>query len=991
MRDRNYLLSKLLLVGLTITPVLLGYSRDPILDLKAKGSDIKIIEPSSSSPKSCSEDVCVRTFLFTINTSILARYKSPFLGYHSASLDSYVKIDNNPFNEVANRNELHLSWFKFKTYAVFIPNQNSNILQTETTPSISDQSRNIFDSTPKSPAEHSVKNDHTIEVVCLSPVGTKKLGMENPKIFFGSKDDIESLQATFSFFNVHLYIIAAILAIIFGVSLCLSEPVQKKGDEQKILFQSVIVFLALAGFSHYFDNDFISLGIPRTFVEGFVRIIFGVVVSIFFLDGKKQKTALIVYFIFILPCLFDSPLKDFFLHTLYRWVFLSYTLILCSAIIKGKTNLLFSAFAILAIKDTLTLHNILPLTSGLYMFPLGLPGVLVLANSAYLQKIIENQIFLARTKEIGRLIDRLRTVGDGTDADWENLFRKLTRSLNSATKATKISICYLRPNGTVTFSFNSHVFKSYKDGKIPRKFSRVIQTKTPMWWVNAKTLSEIGPISDSTNSSHYNTDMACLIPIVGGGKVFGAIAFTDFSNYTELFGNRERQTEIEGIIGRYLDFLTSWLMKFAHDNSIGRQRLSNDLITFFTSKSAVCTTRTQTIESFLDAIDHLFPCKSLYFRFDPDNERRLHLVASKNLSEAEVETWSRIPFRARENNKHSPFAICINDRIPVYLPDITNLSNLLIPESLKVFQLSNARTFCSLPVLLGDKVLGLITLLDSNLHSESLKSAELMMSTPLTCLAYRLEQMTEHEELGKKEYLLSKLVSADLMTSLKQSLDQEKQLAIGKVEHTFIIAHGKRRSASDGLDVSDPRNYAERLSLQFSVYRNILSEYKGHLEDLKWDGLASIIPASRDKQEVPLEVCMQYLSQILQTSSNEKHSLGSNVIIFHRGDLFRGLLSSKQRLATEICGNELVNAIELKRALSDSNTDAVLGISSQFLFHLRPEYEMMLAACTLGTLEVKHTRITLALYSLNGIRSIFESIKALQARGLTSGSFGTKN
>jgi len=935
---RKYNVSTVLFAFLIVSPVLVGLSRDYFINRSISNKNIHLVTPMVVSEKTCLLDICKQTYDFILPETIRENNDYPAIGYYSAFADSFITVNGADLGRVSAKSDVIISWFQFHTH---------------TLTSLS-------------------RGDARITVNCISPMGTNKLGMDNPNLLFGNKRDIDAIASLFSFFSIHIYLLSAFFVSALGAGLLLTESVRKSMGERRLIAQTLVSVFALFLYSHYFDVSLINIGIPKHIVEIATRLWFGPILAAFFiLKNRTAVVASIAYVLFYVPALLNIPFGNEMALYGNRWIFTIITLAFCFALIRRKLPLYYSPFALLLTKDAATVQGLIPLTSGVYLWILGIPGVFLLANVRHLKQIIDDQVFIMRTKEVARIFDRMKQTGQTTVEDWQILLKRFCSSLSQATDAKRISVCYLLAERPIILSFNNGIFKPINDGKLPNKFARVIQTKSPLWFVNKKTLERLAPATPGGTQIEYRTDFACLIPIVSGGEVFGAISLTDFENES-VRNNAEQQEEMKIIISRYVDHLSQLLMKKSKDNTIQRQHRSGEIITLFSRRILVSGDQKSIVTAFLDSIDNCFPCQALYFSYD-STDSRMRLLSGKNIAPEILALWAAVPFRAAKENLHAPFPIAINDRIPVYVGDITTLDRVLLTQSVELFKKTQTRTLFAAPIVFGDRVFGLVCLLDRTPHNQNLREAEYILDAPMKYLSLMLFQTENKTRLLNQEQVES---DKDAKNISNKANNQMHALLLAQCERTVV---NSIPSESVGGSVDAVSKYYDRLL-------PAAEKARAYLQNNQKGEMTTVIPLTDNNKMLPLETCLSYLENVRSALNiNDNDNSGDRLFwILDRGEVLK---KSQNNADYEFCGPDISTLLDTGEDMS-LIAEICMAVTSRFYFQIRPEFQQLIKQTADLAFDGHADKHNIYVFKKSGLVKLVKQTKILNGRGLFSGTPG---
>ena len=688
-------------------PIILVSGRDVVLRELSEYFHVTKLAPSMVSKPSCENDICSTSTSFDLNQEIIKKYKNTTVGTYGAEIDSYLNVFGEDIEPIKTKNEIRPTWMKFRTWSIDTKNASSG----------------------------------TVKLICISPMGTKKLGLASNALYIGSKNDLEIIQFVHSLYNIHSYFLLALAILFVGFFIFFSATIVDSISTSELIKKTLVLSFASILFSTILDDLFVGIGIPFPVIPNLPQLLWGPVLLLSVFDpGNKRKFFITLWIIRIICSSASWKYQEFFLYNTYRWAVLTVIVVSAIEVFKNPKKRFVTPYLIFAFWDYLCLINFVAVRSAVYLSPLGFFGLFISEHIGYLSAILDHHIYWYERRVLSKRLQELRDAKSIDKEEWLALQIEVCKSLRNATGASRIGWVYLGFDSPIVLSVEGETVKKYEDGQLPPVFARVIQTKQSLWWVTDKELASFFPGHISRPSTNYKTNRAVVLPILVGADSYGAVALTEFENIQEIMNSDDKRQQLEQIITSFVDLISVQLVKKKESSSSLLQKQANELIRAFSEGVASLGKRNEIIEMFLKLVAKNSPCSAMYFDFEPKTER-LHLITAVNMEDEQFKQWSDIPFRARPTNRISPFAITINEKRSVFIDNIQSFFNFLTPQSIEVLSVSGTKGFICSPVIFADQVIGLVCLLDIP-GEDPLKSHVIsIVELAIKYFAYQLNQL----------------------------------------------------------------------------------------------------------------------------------------------------------------------------------------------------------------------------------------------------------
>ncbi len=854
MQNRYYSFRHLVTALLLYLPVATVLSRDPVLRYLVSLTHTDTVSVSNESPRNCVADLCYKDTTVVVPAS-LAKVSRLAIGVHSAFIDVDV-LDG--LSRLDAKRPIDHTWFRFRVFPV---SSKSVVLRT------------------------------------VGHADSKKLGIESNVVYLGDEQKLRKLGLVFELFNIHLYGILGLVALCFGLLLITSDRSNSDFGVPRFGLLTFLTFGALILYGHVADSIVTLLGVNSDVSSSLGRAFFGALLLLHFWDRKYSVHVALFFLLSFCVALSVPQLQAIFIYKIYRFLVLGLCLLVFFRAIK-RDRLAIWFFPLIAL-DSLVIFGICEARSGVYLSPLGLFGLLISSEFNRAARVINQHREWYRRNFVSRHLDSLREKQQASIEDWKELFAPIGRSLSVITKARKVGIIYLGPDGPVILSFWHGRLAVYKDGKIPPVFARVFQTKEPLWWIHASELEKLNgrPISPIPHS--YESDYAVIIPIVCGGDVYGAISLTDFDSVERIIEDSDSRTSIQGTISSFVDLLSTKLIQVKEKSNSNTLRMSNDIVSLMGSQSIESVPFSGLMALYCENISRVLSCKTLFFKFD-SRSRGLELVAFHGFVESSISIWKGIPFKARLENKISPFAIAVNESRPIWIDDIRPFFNLLTDESITALKASQTRSFFCAPVCFGEATLGLVALLDSD--TKKLDSdTEAVMRLPLEHLGFS----THHKATGTA---LARFADSEVVGSLVQN---GKANFLGSTySGTLFIADLRDSSLAAHAKFRDPSLYAKALSRFYLSVESVAAEYGVDMDRTAGDGILAFLLKGSETNSLAFAIS---LLKRVKLAGFSTMGTSDAIVTVHFGSVFRGVLGTRKNLSRDIVGADLNDTFKLEK------------------------------------------------------------------------------
>ncbi|OFZ19150.1 MAG: hypothetical protein A2X94_10420 [Bdellovibrionales bacterium GWB1_55_8] len=926
-----------LAIALIILPAVIGISRSWTVSAVVKNRAITTVQPEARKPaRQCSADLCTQEAHFRF--SGLPENGQLSIGYYGAFADSWVRINDHAFDEIKSRAELRMSWFEFRMYRL---------------PALVSPTSNAWD----------------VTVISASPIGTRKLGMSTPHVFVGPSQALETLRRLFEFYNIHLYLLAAL--ILCGLQIFIwSARTSSRTKNSGAILPFALTVAALLSYSHYFDSILIGLGASVSLIEGLPRMFWGPAIFAHVLKRKSTMlAALALYAALVFPGLVDWPSKDLFFAVYYKWVVTGTSAIAIITILRNWRDLsLLSPFSLLLISDTLVIQGIAPLLGGLYLSPLGLFALPVVKNLPSILSLLHHNYFWHKRNQLTAELNKLRIAAPASATpEWKDLLYRMAQQLSKSTGAERISICYLGLDSPLIVGSSHGKRIEFQDGQLPPVFARVIQTDEAIWWSEEGVFNKGLSRSKFGQKDGYKSDIATVLPIRVNNEVYGAVSLTDFSNPGLIRADTDLRTYLEEVILSYRDLLSAQLVRRKEVASASYERVTAKILKNFSERAPFLSSAPDAARLFLEHVTQEFPVMGMYFEYHADTER-LELLSSVGMSPGLEALWQGIPFRARPTNRLSPFAISINERRGIFINDIRVYYSLLAAPSVNVLEASQVRGFVTAPVCLGDKVLGLVCLLQRSDQEFFAPETPKILEMPTHYLAYHLEQLHANQRLSAAERVIGRFADPALIRALGNASADQPILAGGTFSGPILV-QDMRGSTDASRRENDPAALAIKLSTVYGVAGKLANRFGGTFDKGNGDGLITTLSAEPGNGEA-LPLCLHYLDEVFE-EARKLLGVAETIVIAHRGTLYRGVMGNLQRIAWDTCGRDLVDAFAIEKSAKQV-PGIVLAISSAFLSAEAPETREFLMGIARERIQVSEMDGEVHLFDRSGVAKIHE-------------------
>ena len=585
---------------------------------------------------------------------------------------------------------------------------------------------------------------------------TKKIGMSREFVFIGEANQINALEYSWNFLNIYSYIFLSFICLLYGF---LASSLKDKRFNP--FLHSIIISYSLIGFSHSIDNLLYFLGVSHEMLLSSVRYsyLFSVIYSIFQINNTKRKSILyILGGVFALSS-FPTIYSDFILHGAYRWLVLACSLSLFFVSLKNK-NFIASLLSIYFVWDSFVIFNILKLSSGVYLSPISLGFLFLAINYKKVNKIIRNNISWIKKEDLKNQLREIET-NDLPFDELRELLTKVICNLMYNVNSSRASICFFNDGKPVIINVCDGKISTFNDGVIPEVFGKVIQSGDPIWWADDSTFSSFKKVPED---KHFG--VSSIAPIKVSSKVFGAVSLTNFKfSKEELKGE---VSSIESTIDSYIDLIIRYLIYNENQNKLQMKNLRSELNNKVSSSLIDIKDKKNAYQSYCDIISEKLDVVTLIFTFS-EKDRGLDLVGFSGENNIIRDEWSKIPFKARLDNKISPFAVSVNEVKPIYVSNIESYYSILKSKhSKKLFELTKTKGFFCTPVVVDEKVDSLIVVLEKKVSKCFSNDIMDTLNVSLSYLSFKLKEIDIIELESKKDNLLNQFVPENAKNRILQ-------------------------------------------------------------------------------------------------------------------------------------------------------------------------------------------------------------------------------
>jgi len=801
----------------------------------------------------------------------------PALGYFGAHLDSYLIVRSQEFNKIVNSEQIKFTWSRFQLKEIDFTNSEAGPLN--------------------------------VRVICVSPKHTKKLGMDSPFLFVGEKSRIEIIQFVYSLYNIHYFLLTALL--IFGLGVVLLLASQKRVNYSHVIISTVLAASTLFSWSTVFDGLLMTLGVPPEIIRVYALMLWGPTVLYYAIPRVVLRSVLSILWVSLLFIGVATPygIESQVIYGTYRWMYLSVGVISFLSAIAIRENRYILPYCVLMAFDSLALFGVYSVKAGFYASGFGIFGLYLGANLQSALELIVHHWYWHQRQELSQSLDLLRSSQSTDSKHWKSRLGEYCRLLARHSGAQKVSLCYLALESPVIITFNRGTIRGIEDGLLPPVFARVIQTGEGLWWVSSEQLATYAPQGTAVRRDVYKSSIAVIVPIKVGSDCYGAISLTEFALKESTSKSSEARITIEQTINSFLDLIATQVVRQKEQSNNEIQKASTAVVKCLNEKYAIAVSKSEVIEETLKSIANRFGVASMFFEFDAVTER-LHLLGSANMDKDLANSWAVLPFRARATNKLSPFAITINEKRNIFIEAITSLFGILAAPSVDVLQDSRTTAFASLHVGIGEKTLGLIALLDppnqTNLNATIVASLDL----PLKYFAFALEQWNSSALITQQEKALRRFASPELIDLIVKG--DENESIFGAVRECVIIVLDLRGSTQASRSETDSIVLARKFSEIYQVASDVADEYAATFDKGNGDGMMFTLPVDDHADRNGLRLGVRLLCAVEEKAKRLLPITGS-VVVIHRGKPFRGIIGHTHRIAWDTCGKDINDTYAIEK------------------------------------------------------------------------------
>lgn len=937
---KRQLVALALITVFTIAPALLGLTRDRVMENIAQKQKILILKPIHNSKTNCNGEICTKSSHFKIETHGLHQFSIPTMGYFGAQLDSYLKIDGNPIQPISKLSEIRFTWSRFLIKE--LPSQQN------------------------SPIQHT-----SIEVVCVSPQHTKKIGMDAPFIFIGDKRSIELLDFIYSLYNIHFFLLGALFVISIGAVISLAS--HGNVNRTWIFRLSLLTALTLTSWSTIFDNLLITFRIPPEVVRIYALVFWAPTVLFFIMNHKYLWTALSTIWcgLLLFGVLSDYGAQSQYIYGTYRWMYLFVTAVVTFYAFRKNHARFAIPYCALMWLDSAALHGLYSVKSGFYSSGFGLFGLFIGATLEPVLALVRHHIFWHHRQILSENLNRLRNANSFDKEKWKNHLNELCRMIAFHANAKKVSLCYLALESPIIITYHSGNLRDIKDGLLPPVFARVIQTGSPLWWTTGDELSQYLPLNTPKRKNLYNTNIAIIVPIKVENDCYGAISLTEFDALEEITSSSDKKSEIEQIVNSFLDVISVQIVRQREKSTSTIERSSAEFIQKLSSLYSISDSKYTTTKATLETISEKLSCASIYFEFDANTER-LILVEAANMTENLKNAWATLPFRARATNRISPFAITINEKRSVFIDNIQTMFGILAPQSVDVIKAAQTTAFASLHVGIANKTLGLLTLLDRPGANSLRSNVTAILDSPLRYFAFALEQWNSNAIILQQEKALTRFANSDLIRLIVDNEASNKSI-LGQVQESVIITIDLRGSTLAARADNNAYLLAEKLSSIYQSASNIADHYGASFDKGNGDGLIITMPVKPNTHSKGIELGLILLTEV-EAAAKKLLSITGSIVVIHRGNPFRGIIGHTRRITWDTCGRD-INDTYLIEKHSKLHPEVVLAISEVVLQFEAESTRSIIEDFALKTIVISEIETRIWLFDTQGALLLKNALK----------------
>lgn len=899
--NRRRILSALALAA-GVIPCLIVSFRVQMLDTFAIKVGAEVRPPSHTSELQCTAEYCVKNYRFSPPPS--SDKKETWIGFHSTFLSGTVlskKFDTNTtLKDLLSKSP---NWHRFLKFPV------------------------------------TDKGDITIAAV--APIGRKKIGMDWQRAYFADQDSLSAIQTVHALFNIHIYLVLALLALVLTVALRASYVLKTSETPYVHTFISgSLIATACFLYSHVFDLIWAQLGLPKGFIDNAAKWVWGP--SIFFLVFSNTKLAGMLSAIYVGAIaltggmIWDAPLS---FHLAYPVIVILIALIVAGTAFtraaEGKWFQLIPAG--LVVYDALVINGYVPLITSTYLSPLFLTGWFAWVHLGGLQTLVNLAVFGHKQEYLIRQLNEIRPRSQGSDGNEHRHVLALANKLAIAAEADRVSIFLLNRGEPLIARYIDGHSDLICDGFVPPVFARVLQTKEEMFMVAEDQLAAIRQRAAGViPSSKYGSRHAIITPIIENDRILGAIALANIYDEAQLLQDKHHQDHVRGLISLVVGEIANVTVRDNQEHLRVLSEMQENISSEFIQKTHLLDSSERVFTAFGECLYQHTKLSTVFFSFSPVDSAA-NYITSYGISQTAANLWQQSSFFARKDNRLSPIAIAVNEERAVYIQDIRSFYGFLQEKSINALNASEAAGFTVLPIKRFGKISGVMFAIQPR-SSPSPREMEdfKFLENCVELLALQLYQSEINAKSARQEGALKQIIDPGLIETVLKHREKGDQV-VGVVEHNFMFLVDMRGSTIASRKFPEPTDLARRLARIYDRADRFVRDYGGYFEKGSGDGLFFTLKDEAGAPTKAASLLVLLESALAQVAASEL-GIQRTIMIAHYGKLFRGVMGSTSRMAWDNCGTDLINCFDIEK--SAKRVDGiVLAISSSFASQLGSDFQ----------------------------------------------------
>ncbi len=926
-------------LALVVLPCLAVSLRISVLEQFAHLIHASILSPSQMSDVACDNRACIKQYKFNIPPPG-GGSESQRVGFYNTFLSGVIsqeeKLAPSYYEEFI---ETPPNWYQFQDF--------------------------------------NVRSAGPFWVTAIAPAGRKKIGMDWPKVFFGTPDQIAALSTVHALFNTQLYIALSVITLVLALVLRVGMVRDRNSfDYRYTLITGLLVSCVCLAYSHLFDHLAFQMGLSLGSIENVSKWLWGP--ALCFLSLKSNWRALIASLVYLVAIGwfggFGNTTPATF-HTAYPLIVAAVALFVVISNRRDLTDFQLPTVLCVGtvIYDGLVVNGIVPLVTSSYLSPLAMTGLFAWIHRDGLRAILNLAFFGHKQELINVQLEALSKTRDQLSSDL--FLTEIAGILSAGLDANRASILILESGKPLIANYKGGKIEIIRDGYTPPVFARVLQTNEELFLVEGadlKTIRERAP-DFSRKSLKYSGCKSVVMPIASGQTCYGALAITDFANERDLMADPHYQEHLRGMIAVIRSEVLKWVMRDASEQSSASRKVEQEIISDLLSRAPSLRTSSDTMEAFCQILKLRTGLSAAYFSFDEKTEAATY-IASHGLTERAKNLWGAASFYAKKDNNLSPIAIAINEKRPVFIEDITSFYGFLKSKSVQALDASDARGLIVLPVEGFQQRYGVLLIFQPRAQADTRSINEFRFlerfGELLAIQAYQSEINAKSEH---QERTLRRIIDPELIDTVMSKENDHSQV-VGRVEDSLIFVLDFRGSTQASRGIDDPSDLAQRLSKVYDAADKIVRRYGGYFEKGNGDGLLFTLKCTPSASSIA-HLLFGDLFNHLQAVASRELGLRKSIVVAHRGQLFRGVLGTAGRMAWDNCGKELVNTFDIEKHAKQIG-GVVLAISSAFCTSMEPSVSNAIQNCASQVILLEAMNEEIYVFNSQACESLIVSFRS---------------